>query len=122
MKLVEGTDFTVDYNLGRVKILNTGILESNIPIKISIESNSVFGFQSKSLLGTHLNYRFSENFNVGATWMRMMERPVTQKVDIGSEPYKNNVIGIDLAIKKEVPFLTKLFACHFNKSKIKCFI
>ncbi len=107
-KLVEGTDFTVDYNLGRVKILNTGILESNTPIKISIESNSVFGFQSKSLLGTHLNYKFGQDFNVGATWMRMMERPVTAKVDMGSEPFKNNVLGLDVAFKKDLPFLTKL--------------
>ncbi|MBI2259453.1 MAG: cell surface protein SprA [Flavobacteriia bacterium] len=108
IRLTEGTDFTVDYNLGRVKILNSALLESNTPIKISIESNSVFGFQAKSLLGTHLNYRFSENFNVGATWMRMMERPITQKVDIGSEPFKNNVLGLDFSINKEVPFLTKL--------------
>jgi cell surface protein SprA len=108
VRLTEGVDFTVDYNLGRVRILNTGILESNTPIKISVESNSVFGFQAKSLLGTHLNYRFSDNFNVGATWMRMMERPITQKVDIGSEPFKNNVIGFDISLKKDVPFLTKL--------------
>lgn len=108
IKLVEGQDFTVDYNLGRVKILNTGILESNTPLKISIESNSVFGFQAKSLIGTHMNYRFSDNFNIGGTWMRMMERPVTQKVDIGSEPFKNNVLGLDIAFKKELPFLTKL--------------
>jgi len=107
IKLTEGTDFTVDYNLGRVKILNSGILESNTPIKISIESNSVFGFQAKSLVGTHLNYRFSKDLNVGATWMRMMERPVTQKVDIGSEPYKNNVLGIDVNYRTELPFLTK---------------
>jgi len=108
IKLIEGTDFTVDYNLGRVKILNTGILESNTPIKISIESNSVFGFQAKSLLGTRVNHRFGDQLNVGATWMRMMERPVTQKVDIGSEPYKNNVLGLDLAYNTDVPFLTKL--------------
>lgn len=108
IKLVEGTDFTVDYNLGRVKILNTGILESNTPIKISIESNSVFGFQARSLIGTHYNYRFSDKFNLGGTWMRMMERPVTQKVDIGSEPFKNNIIGLDLAYRTDVPFLTKL--------------
>lgn len=107
MKLVEGSDYTVDYNLGRVKILNTGILESNTPIKISIESNSVFGFQSKSLLGARYNYQFSQNLNVGATWMRMMERPVTQKVDIGSEPFKNNILGLDLAFKTDLPFLTK---------------
>ncbi len=108
IKLIEGTDYTVDYNLGRVKILNTGILESNTPIKISVESNSVFGFQSKSLVGTRYNYRFSQNFNVGATWMRMMERPVTQKVDIGSEPFKNNMLGFDVAYKTELPILTRL--------------
>ena len=108
IRLTEGVDYTVDYNLGRVKILNTGILESNTPIKISIASNNVFGFQSKSLFGTHVNHRFSDKLNVGATWVRMMERPVTQKVDIGSEPFKNNVLGIDLAYRTEVPFLTKL--------------
>lgn len=108
IKLTEGVDYTVDYNLGRVKILNTGILESNTPIKISIESNSVFGFQARSLIGAHYNYRFSDKFNIGGTWMRMMERPVTQKVDIGSEPFKNNIIGIDMAWRADVPFLTKL--------------
>ena len=108
IKLIEGQDYTVDYNLGRVKILNNGILESNTPIKVSVESNSVFGFQSKSLIGARYNYRFSQNLNVGATWMRMMERPVTQKVDIGSEPFKNNILGLDVAYKANVPFITKL--------------
>ena len=108
IKLQEGTDYTVDYNLGRVKILNSGILESNTPIKISIESNSVFGFQAKSLIGSRVAHRFGNRLNVGATWMRMMERPVTQKVDIGSEPYKNNVIGFDLQYNTKVPFITKL--------------
>ena len=108
IKLVEGTDFTVDYNLGRVKILNSGVLESNTPIKISIESNSVFGFQARSMIGTHLNYRFNKDFNLGATWMRMTERPITQKVDIGSEPFKNNMIGMDISFKHDLPYLTKL--------------
>ena len=108
IKLIEGTDFTVDYNLGRVKILNTGVLESNTPIKISIESNSVFGFQARSMIGTHMNYRFNKDFNLGATWMRMTERPITQKVDIGSEPFKNNMIGMDISFKHDLPFLTKM--------------
>ena len=108
IKLTEGVDYTVDYNLGRVKILNSGILESNTPIKISIESNSVFGFQARSMIGGRYSYRFSDKFNIGATWIRMMERPVTQKVDFGSEPFKNNIIGADLAFNVEVPFLTKL--------------
>lgn len=108
LKLQEGLDYTVDYTLGRVKILNTGVLESGTPIKISIESNNVFGFQAKSLIGTRVSHRFSDRFNVGATWMRMMERPITQKVDYGSEPYKNNVLGLDIQYNAEVPFLTKM--------------
>lgn len=107
IKLVEGTDYTVDYNLGRVKILNSGVLESNTPIKVSVESNSVFGFQARSMIGTHLNYRFNKDFNLGATWMRMTERPITQKVDVGSEPFKNNMLGLDISFKHELPFLTK---------------
>jgi cell surface protein SprA len=108
IRLEEGTDFTVDYNLGRVKILNSAVLESNQDIKISIESNSVFGFQNKSLVGTHLNYMVNPDFNIGATWMRMMERPITQKVDIGDEPFRNNIIGMDLSYRTDLPFLTKL--------------
>ena len=108
IRLIEGSDFTVDYNLGRVKILNSAVLESNQDIKISIESNSVFGFQNKSLIGTHLNYMFNPNFNLGATWMRMMERPITQKVDIGDEPFRNNILGMDLSYRTDIPFLTKL--------------
>jgi hypothetical protein len=108
ISLIEGTDYSVDYNLGRVKILNSGILESNTPIKVSLESNSVFGFQARSMIGGHYQYRFNEKFKVGGTWVRMMERPVTQKVDFGSEPFKNNIIGLDLAFRTNVPFLTKL--------------
>ena len=108
IRLIEGVDYTVDYAFGRVKILNTGILESNTPIKISIESNSVFGFQARSMVGGRYQYRFSDRLKLGATWVRMMERPVTQKVDFGSEPFKNNVIGADIALRTDIPFLTKL--------------
>ncbi len=108
IKLIEGQDYSIDYASSSVRILNTGILESNTPIKISIESNSVFGFQARSMIGGHYAYRFNENIKLGATWVRMMERPVTQKVDFGSEPFKNNVIGADFAIRTDVPFLTKL--------------
>ncbi len=108
IRLIEGVDYTVDYNLGRVKILNSGILESNTPITISVESNSVFGFQSKSLFGARVSHRFGNKLNIAGTWMRMQERPVTQKVDYGSEPFKNNIVGFDFQYRTDVPFLTKL--------------
>lgn len=105
--LQEGVDYTVDYNLGRVKILDQGVLESQTPIDIQLESNSLFGFQSKSLVGAHFNYEFSKDFNWGATVMNLTEKPLTQKVNIGDEPISNTVIGTDISYRTNAPFITK---------------
>lgn len=106
--LQEGTHYTVDYNLGRVKILDDGILSSGTPIKIALESNSLFSIQTKSLIGTHFDYRINKNANIGATVMHLTEKPLTQKVNIGDEPISNTMLGLDGGFKREVPFLTKL--------------
>jgi len=106
--LTEGVQYTVDYNMGRVRILDDGILSSGTPIKISLESNSLFSIQVKSLMGTHLDYKINKNANVGATLMRLTEKPLTQKVNIGDEPISNTMLGLDGSFRKEVPFLTKL--------------
>ncbi|MEJ5266498.1 MAG: cell surface protein SprA [Bacteroidales bacterium] len=105
--LTENVDYTVDYNLGRVKIINQGILESRTPIRISLESNSMFNIQTKTLIGSHFNYEFSKDFNIGATVLNLTEKPLTQKVGIGSEPISNTIWGVNTSYRKDVPFLTK---------------
>lgn len=106
--LTENVDYTVDYTLGRVRIINESILNSGVPIKISLESNSLFNIQSKTLWGTHLDYTFNKNFRVGATVMNLTERPVTQKINVFDEPMSNTIFGTDLSYTTEVPFLTRM--------------
>ena len=106
VRLTENIDYTVDYNMGRVRIINTGLLESGTPIKVSVESNALFAIQQKTMVGTHLNYRFSDNFNLGATVLRLTERPLTQKVNIGDEPLANTMLGFNTNYNTELPFLT----------------
>ena len=105
--LTEGAQYMVDYNLGRVKILDDGILSSGTPIKISLESNSLFSVQMKTLLGTHLDYKINKDANIGATILKLKERPLTPKVNAGDEPISNTMLGLDGGFKKEVPLLTK---------------
>ena len=105
--LTENTDYTVDYNLGRVTIINQSLLESGTPIKISLESNSMFDIGTKSMIGTHLDYRISDNFNIGATLMHLHQKPLTTKVNIGDIPVSNTIWGTDINLNQEVPFLTK---------------
>ncbi|MCA1750358.1 MAG: cell surface protein SprA [Flavobacteriales bacterium] len=106
--LIENQDFTVDYNLGRVKILNTGLLESQTPISISVESNTLFSIQTRRLMGARFDYRFHENFNIGATIMNLNERPLTQKVNIGDEPMNNTLWGLDVNYQTESRFMTDM--------------
>lgn len=106
--LQENVDYTVDYMFGRVKILNEGLLASGTPIKISLESNSLFNIQSKTLMGAHMDYRISKDFNLGATVLNLTERPLTQKIQIGDEPISNTIWGIDGNYRTESRFLTKL--------------
>ncbi|HMT27826.1 MAG TPA: hypothetical protein PKD91_00965, partial [Bacteroidia bacterium] len=93
--LTENLDYTVDYNLGRVKIINAGILASATPIKISLESNSLFSIQSKSLYGARFDYLVNKDFTVGGTFLHLNERPITRKVNIGDEPIRNTIWGVD---------------------------
>ncbi len=105
--LTENVDYTVDYNLGRVRILNEGILASGQPIKVSLGSNSLFNIQTKTLIGSRFDYRVSEDINIGGTILNLTERPLTQKINIGDEPISNTVVGIDGSFRTDAPFITK---------------
>ncbi len=106
-QLVEGVDYEVDYNIGRIKILNDAILNSGVPVNVSFEDNTLFGFQTKTMLGLRADYRFSEEVSIGGTYMHLFERPFTQKVNIGDDPINNKIIGLDVSINKTAPWLTK---------------
>lgn len=108
VQLVENQDFTVDYNLGRVRILNEGLLESGTPINISMESNSLFNIQMRTMMGTRFDYEVSDKMNVGATVLNLRERPLTQKVNIGDEPVNNTVLGVDFNYQSESEFITRM--------------
>ncbi|MDP3002753.1 MAG: cell surface protein SprA [Bacteroidales bacterium] len=106
--LTENTDYTVDYNMGTVRIINSALIESQTPIHVSLESNQFFGFQTKTLVGTHLDYRVSDNFDIGGTILHLTERPYTQKVNFGEEPISNTIWGLNTSYKSESQLLTKI--------------
>ncbi len=106
--LVENVDYTVDYTLGRVRIMNEGVLNSGTPINISLESQSFFSIQTKRMMGTHINYRVNQDFNIGATILNLTERPLTQKVNYGNDPISNTIWGMDFAYQTQSRFITKI--------------
>jgi cell surface protein SprA len=106
--LVEGIDYTVDYQLGRVQILDEALKASNTPIQVTTENNAVFGQQTRRFTGFNVEHKFNENFVLGGTFLNLNERPITQKANYGAEPINNSIFGINGNYATKVPFLTRL--------------
>jgi cell surface protein SprA len=107
-QLVEGVDFVVDYLAGKVQIIDPGLQASGVPISVSTENNAVFNQQRKTFMGIDVEHRFSDDFILGGTILNIEERPLTQKVNFGSEPINNTMFGLNVDYSTEVPFFTKL--------------
>ncbi|MDY6406802.1 MAG: cell surface protein SprA [Bacteroidales bacterium] len=104
--LIENVDYTVDYTMGTVTILNTSILESGTNVDVKLENQSTFSMQRKSLFGAHLEYEFTKDLVIGGTIMHLRERPLTTKVNTGSEPLANTIWGVNGSWKTEMQWLT----------------
>lgn len=106
--LVENSDYTVDYSMGIVTITNQSIIDSGQSISVSLENQSMFSTQRKTLLGLDLQYQYNKNLNFGATVMHFSEKALTEKVSIGDEVINNTIWGLNLSYNKEFMWLTNL--------------
>lgn len=106
--LIENSDYTVDYAMGVVTITNQSIIDSGQNISVSLEDQSQFSMQRKTLLGLDLNYQFNKDFNVGATLMHFSEKALTEKVNIGDEIVNNTIWGLNMQYNTRFMWLTNL--------------
>ncbi|MCQ2335367.1 MAG: cell surface protein SprA [Paludibacteraceae bacterium] len=106
--LVENVDYTVDYTMGTVTILNQAILDAGTNVDVKLENQSTFSLQRKSLTGAHLEYQFTPDLVLGGTIMHLTERPLTTKVNTGMEPISNTIWGVNGSWRTEFMWLTNL--------------
>ncbi len=106
-RLRPGIDFRVDFN--QFVVINDQILNSCQDITIEFEETDLFNFQTKWLTGLRAEYIFNDNFNAGATLLRLNERPGgISRFSIGNEPLSNTKYGFDINYSGESRFLTKM--------------
>ncbi len=106
--LTENVDYTVDYTSGIVTILNESIISSNTPVSVSLENQSTYNMQRKTMVGLDLNYQLSKDFMIGGTIMHMSEMPLTTKTTLGDESVKNTIWGLNTSYKGESQWLTNM--------------
>ncbi|MGB0524166.1 MAG: cell surface protein SprA, partial [Flammeovirgaceae bacterium] len=106
--LSEGADYTVDYQFGRVRLMNQGVLSSGKEIVIQYERADLFALQTRNLMGIDLEYILNKDIRFTGTLLHFNERPVLTRVAIGNEPVKNTVFGMGVDYRGESNLLTKI--------------
>ena len=106
--LTEGSDYSVDYSAGEVTILNQSIIDAGTAINVSLESNTDYGQQRKTMLGLNWEYDFNKDFQMSGTIQHLSEQSLTTKVQMGAEPLNNTIWGVNLSWKKESQWLTNM--------------
>ena len=106
--LQEGSDYSVDYSAGEVTILNQSIIDAGTNVNVSLESNTDYGMQRKTMVGLNWEYDFSKNFQLGGTLMHLSEQALVSKVGMGEEPLKNTIWGLNVNWKQESQWLTSM--------------
>ncbi|HYF29687.1 MAG TPA: cell surface protein SprA [Chitinophagaceae bacterium] len=109
--LRENYDYSVDYNLGTVKIINQAIINSGVPVSVQYENNAGFGIQQRNFMGLRLDYiaknTATEQLSLGATMVRLGERPFFTKTVYNEDPIRNTMYGVDFNYRSDFPRLTR---------------
>ena len=106
--LAEGTDYSVDYSGGEVTILNQSIIDAGTAVNVSLESNTDYGQERKTMFGMNWEYDFSKDFQLSGTIQHLSEQALTNKVNMGSEPLSNTIWGLNINWKKQSQWLTNM--------------
>lgn len=109
-ELIEGVDYIVDYQLGRVQIINQMLKDSGTPINISMENRSTFNMQKKRLMGLNVEHKFSEELLAGVTYMNYSEKlaGAQQKAQYNAEPVSNSIFGANVMYNGTSDWLTRM--------------
>nr|WP_236065505.1 cell surface protein SprA [Niastella soli] len=109
--LVENVDYSVDYNLGTVKILNQAILNAGLPVNVQFENNAGYGMQQRNFMGLRLDYlakqTAKEQLSIGASIVRLGERPFFTKTSYNEDPIRNTMYGADFNYMTQAPRITR---------------
>ena len=106
--LTENVDYTVDYTLGRVRILNEALLNSGTTINVSLENNTAMSTIRKTFLGARVEHEINPTFILGGTVLHLSERSYTTKVNYNDEPISNTIYGFDINYQTDSQWLTDI--------------
>ncbi len=107
-ELVQGQDYTVDYDLGMVTLLAPEASRPDAEVTITYQYAPFLSLASKSLLGTRAIYQFSDRAEIGTSWMYRSEATRELRPKLGEESRRILVGEVDGHFNAEPDLFTRL--------------
>ncbi len=105
--LSRGRDYTIDYFSGTLTILDAGASTPGADLEVTYESGQIFQLDRKTLLGARAEYELWDESFIGATVLSLTEKPLDQRIRLGSEPISNKIWDVNTRLVFKPDFLTK---------------
>ena len=103
--LKRGIDYQIDYFSGTVVLSDD--VDPNADIKVTFDNHQIVTFDKKTILGIRSQMDFGENSFIGGTALYYNQSVVNEKVEVGYEPMRNFVWGLNGRAQRDLPFLTR---------------
>ncbi|UCF77781.1 MAG: cell surface protein SprA, partial [Candidatus Eiseniibacteriota bacterium] len=107
MRLQKGTDYTIDYDIGELRLLTPAALEPTADVSVDFSRASLFGL-SKTLLGVSSQYKPTDEFSLATTWLYESKGTMEERPRLDQEPSRTIVGGVSGAFKLTPTLMTSL--------------
>ena len=105
LELKRGVDYQIDYFSGTL-IMNDE-LNPNAALKILFDKHEVVSFDKKTIFGTRAQMDFGERSFIGATALYFNQSVMNEKIEVGYEPTRNFIWGVNGRYDQPIDGLTR---------------
>ena len=105
LPLKKGVDYQVDYFSGTIVLSDD--VDPNAEIKVIYDKHQLVTFDKKTILGIRSQMDFGEKSFIGGTALYYNQSVVNEKVEVGYEPMRNFIWGLNGRFQKDFPKLTR---------------
>jgi len=106
-KLARGKDYQIDYNFGKITLLNEEAMSPTADLVIRYEEPNAFQQMQKTLVGIQADYDLFSDSRIGMVTLFKNESTKDRRVKLGQEPSRMLLFDTDAQINLDSRFLTR---------------